>query len=352
MHKLLLWVLCLFLVGGCREQPSQKRLSLDFEELTGKELPTWKYVQTKEDWAHLRLFQHIYDRQKHAPRDATARIPQSVHFIWLGPNPFPLKSIENVRSWMGKNPDWTFYFWTDRPRPLPVPGMIERRVQEFSFLKLGECFAKTSNMGERSDVLRYEILYKEGGVYVDHDVVCFQSFDVLNHTYDFYCGIDMPYTSNLPSCIFTTNNLIGVRPHHPILLRCMHKLADQWDEIEKQYPGEDRDSTVNRVHHRTFWLFGEAVKEMHNLGDQRDIVFPAYYFDAPKDELALFARHQYAGVWHTEESAFELMVRKRLMTITKKSNLTLLIIGIVSSLNLLGLGAFFVYVRKGVRSSR
>lgn len=344
-----IWVaLFALLAGGCKQEPAKKQLSENFEDLTGKDLPTWKYIQTQEDKAHLNLFKQIYDSTKnylHEP-GSTARIPRSVHFIWLGPKPFPLKSIENVRTWMGKNPDWTFYFWTDRVRPLPVPGMTMRRVQDFSFLKLGDCFSKTENFGEKSDVLRYEILYQEGGVYVDHDVKCFKSFEPLNSSYDFYCGIDMPYTSNLPSCVFTTNNLIGIKPQHPIMLSCMNKLVEKWDEIEKNYPGEDRDSMVNRVHHRTFWLFGEAVKEMHNLTGNRDIVFPAYYFDAPNEELAIFARHQYAGVWHQSESVFELMVRKRLMTLTKKSNLTLLIIGVVSSLNLIGLGALFMYARR------
>jgi len=344
---ILLLIGCFALCGASCQKKNQVQppLSDDFESLTGKDLPTWQYVQTKEDVEHLQLFKAMYEQNKSLDTTAseTVRIPKNVHFIWLGPRAFPRESVENVRTWMAKNPDWTFHFWTDRHRPLPVPGMQMRRTQDLNFVKLRDCFAKSDNYGEKSDLLRYEILFQEGGIYVDHDVKCFKPFDVLNRSYDFYCGIDMPYTSSLPSCVFTTNNLIGAKASHPILMRCMELLAEKWDLIEQDYAGADRDSTLNRVLHRTFWLFGEAIKQTANKDNNRDIVFPAYFFDAPKEELAIFARHQYAGSWHEKESDYEKMVRQRLMTLTKKSNTLLLLVGILSALNFIGwITVFFV----------
>ena len=353
--RFLSWMLIIctcLLIGSCQKKKTlEPPRSDDFESLTGKNLPVWKFVQTQQDFEHLNLFKRMYEMRKGHLNSSQeeVRIPKVVHFIWIGPLPFPRESVENVRTWMAKNPDWTFNFWTDYKRPLPVPGMHLRMIQDVSFLKLQECFSKSDNYGEKSDLLRYEILYKEGGVYVDHDVKCFKSFDTLNQSYDFYCGIDMPYTSSLPSCIFTTNNLIGVKPSHPVLLRCMDLLVDQWDQLEYEYPGEDNDARLNRVLHRSFWLFGEAVKQLSNQGDNRDIVFPAYYFDAPKEELALYARHQYAGSWHENESVFEKMVRERLMILSKKSNKILLFFGVVTLLNFLGLAALFILLRRSLR---
>ncbi len=340
--------LCLLLVllVACQKKTVQRPHSDDFESLTGKDLPAWDYVQTAADQEHLQLFKRMYELKKGLIGASNQqRIPNVVHFIWIGPQQFPRSSVENVRSWMAKHPGWTFNFWTDRERPLPCPGMKLRLIHNLSFLKLRPCFAKADNYGEKSDLLRYEILYQEGGLYVDHDVKCFKSFTPLNCTYDFYCGIDMPYTSSLPTCIFTTNNLIGVCPNHPILMRCMELLAQNWDQIELDYPGTDRDSMLNRVLHRTFWFFGEAVKQ---ASSERDIVFPAYYFDAPKDELALYARHQYAGVWHENETPFEKMVRQRLMLLSKKSNKILLFFGVTSALNLLGLIALFILFKRAL----
>lgn len=347
--KHLLWILMLcFLAGACQKKTQIKFPSSDdFESLTGKDLPAWEYVQTKEDFEHLDFFKRMYELRKGllTASSGAERIPKIVHFIWVGPRPFPRESVENVRTWMAKNPEWTFNFWTDRNRPLPCPGMKLRKVQDLKFLKLKDCFAKADNPAEKSDLLRCEILYQEGGVYVDHDVKCFKSFDPFNKSYDFYCGIDMPNTSSLPSCVFTTNNLIGARPGHPILMHCMQNLVEKWDQISEEYPGADRDSVLNRVLHRTFWLFGEAVKSAGNQGENRDIVFPAYYFDAPKDELALFARHQYAGTWHETETSFEKMVRQRLMYLSKKSNKILLFVGAVSVINLIGLIFIFFKIK-------
>lgn len=352
MSKLLTLFGCiLLLMASCQKKREMHRpTSDDFESLTGKGLPVWEYVQTKDDVEHLDFFKKMYELRKgliDAP-SSMMNIPKTIHFIWIGPRAFPRESVENVRTWMAKNPDWTFNFWTDRQRPLPVPGMNVRMIQDLSFLKLQDCFSKSDNYGEKSDLLRYEILHAEGGVYVDHDVKCFKSFDVLNGAYDFYCGIDMPYTSSLPSCIFTTNNVIGAKPDHPILGRCMDMLVEKWDQIDKDYPGVGRDEMLNRVLHRTFWLFGEAVKTTSNQDGNRDIVFPAYYFDAPKEELAIFARHQYAGSWHETESDFEKMVRLRLMTLTKKSNKTMLMFGVVAGINIAGLLALYLLIRRSL----
>lgn len=347
-YVLVLFAVVLCLTSCQKKKESQFPSSDDFESLTGKDLPVWEYVQTKEDFAHLDFFKRMYELKKGllGAVEKESRVPKIVHFIWIGPRPFPRESVENVRTWMSKHPDWTFNFWTDRERPLPCPGMQLRLIKNFPFLKLRECYAKSDNFAEKSDVLRCEILYQEGGVYVDHDVKCFKPFDPLNAAYDFYCGIDMPYTSSLPSCIYTTNNLIGVKPKHPILMRCMEMLVEKWDQIQQDYPGTDRDAMLNRVLHRTFWSFGEAVKQVANEGENRDIVFPAYYFDAPKEELAIFARHQYAGVWHEKESEFEKMVRQRLMLLSKKSNKILLFFGVMSVLNLVGLVLLFFTFRR------
>lgn len=345
----LLAILLLALTSGCgKKKTYQKPTSDDFESLTGKNLPTWQYVQTKEDFEHLGLFKALYESQKAYLTSASneARIPKIIHFIWIGPRSFPRESVENVRTWMAKHPDWTVKFWTDRDRPLPVPGMQKMDIKDLQILKLRNCLQKSDNYGEKSDLLRLEILYQEGGIYVDHDVKCFKAFDPLNSAYDFYCGIDMPFRSSLPSCIYTTNNLIGVKPAHPIILRAMELIEKEWDPIQEAYPGTDHDAVLNRVLHCTFWLFGEAVKQVSNENGNRDIVFPAYYFDAPHDDLAIWSRHQYAGVWHENENPFEKMVRQRLMYLSKKSNKTLLFVGAMSALNIFGFITLFYMIRK------
>jgi hypothetical protein len=337
----------LLLLASCGKR-EERPLAADFESLMGKDLPEWQYVQTQEDRDNLAFFGARFNEYRvlldHPPERTL--IPRVLHFIWIGPKPFPRESVENIRSWIAKNPDWTVLFWTDRERPLPHPAMQLRLLKDFSWRRLEECFHKSDNYGEQSDLWRSEILYREGGVYADHDVKCIRSFDSLNRAFDFYCGLEVPYKTALSSSVMPTNNLLGSRPGHPVLRYYMDWLVEHWDQIERDYPGKDRDAVINRVSHRTFSALGIALKAVSNQEGNRDMVFPAYYFNAPKDEWALFARHLYAGSWFENESAFEKMTRERLMYLSKKANRTLLWVGVLAACNLIGFGGLFLALRR------
>lgn len=320
----------------------------------GKQFPAWRYVQTAEDFENLQFFKAAYE--KNIPflgiKSAMLRTPKIIHFIWIGPKPFPRESIENVRTWIAKHPDWTIKFWTDRDRPLPHKQMQLVRIQDFQFSHLFDCYKKSDNYAEKSDLLRYEILYQQGGVYADHDVKCFQSFEPLCRAFDFYCGMEMPYPTSLSSSVLPTNNLIGSRAGHPILKRSMDWLAQEWDRIDREYPGKDKDAVINRVAHRTFLALGESFKQVCNKGSNRDVALPTFYFNAPEDRLAIFSRHFYKGTWFENESDFEKNVRERLMKISKKTNKILLAFGVFSFINIVGLTLLFLKYQKIHRAVR
>ena len=347
----LIFVFIALALTGCKRTEAPKQMpGTDFESLMGKDLPDWKYVHTPEDFANLAFFKGVYEKNISWLEKATeqVKVPKVIHFIWIGPKSFPIESIENVRSWIGFHPDWKVKFWTDRERALPHPEMELCRIQDLDLIKCGPLYRKSDNYGEMSDLLRLEILYKEGGIYVDHDVQCLKSFELLNKAYDFFCGMEVPFPSTLSSSLTPTNNTLGSIPGHPLIMRCMEWLEENWDRIEEAYPGRDRDSTINRVSHRTFFVTGEMFKKHANQGTV-DIAFPSYYFNSPKDEWALFAQHKYKGTWFENESPFEKMAKKRLMYLSKKANKLLLAVGILGGLNLLGfglLGLLFLRLRK------
>lgn len=340
------------LLAGCVKKKETEKKA-DFETLMGSQDPAWQYVQTPEDFENLNFFKTVYE--KNIPflemKSTMFRVPKVIHFIWIGPKAFPRESIENVRSWIAKHPDWTFKFWTDRDRPLPHKQMQMARIQDLQFIKLLDCYKKSDNYGEKSDILRYEILYQEGGIYVDHDVKCIQSFEPLNKGFDFFCGMELPYKTCLSSSVLPTNNVIGSRPGHSILKRCMDWLSDNWDRIDNEYPGKDRDSVINRVAHRTFLVLGETFKLLANKEGNRDIALPTVYFNAKEDKQALFSRHLYNGTWFENESEFEKIVRERLVKITKKTNKILLFFAVFSLLNILGFTLLIIKYRKRTRSA-
>jgi hypothetical protein len=72
-------------------------------------------------------------------------------------------------------------------------------------------------IGERVDVLRYDILYRYGGIYADCDCICLKPFDTFAYSYDFFGGLFQPMFASRPTAIFLQNCLLGAKPEHPII---------------------------------------------------------------------------------------------------------------------------------------
>ena len=119
-------------------------------------------------------------------------------------------------------------------------------------------------MGARADILRLEILYREGGVYIDTDFECLkpQIFDVLNTAYDFYCGLHPLDCRDL--CM--NNAIVGSIPEHPIIEACI-----------KQLNLKTSTSTRDEVVLRGPGLFTRMTLQ-HMNKDHKDMVFPPSFF--------------------------------------------------------------------------
>lgn len=109
---------------------------------------------------------------------ATSRIPKILHQIWLG-SPFPDKYKVLTDLWKQKHPDWTFLLWT------------EKEIEEFGLTNKW-MYDNMRNPSAKSDVVRYEIAYSYGGVYLDTDFYCCQNMDELLYL-DFFCGMGGSY---------------------------------------------------------------------------------------------------------------------------------------------------------------
>lgn len=132
-------------------------------------------------------------------------IPRIFHFIWLG-SALPQKFEPFITSWKTQHPTWTIKIWTEKEAS--TFPLVNRKL-----------FNESSNHGYRSDLLRYEILQQEGGVYVDIDFFCTQSIDELAQSFNFF-GCLFPHQT------IVANGIIGSIPHHPILQQCIEKVRE------------------------------------------------------------------------------------------------------------------------------
>ena len=231
-------------------------MASDYEMLMGKGTHLWQHVKTEQDRLHLKFFETLYEKNAESSSAKKNSIAKVVHCIWLGPEEFPASSLKQVQSWIDKHPSWSLMFWTDLDRTVPHPKMQKRLVENFAFYKLEDCYDSCDNVAEKSLILRYEILWQEGGVYMDHDFLLLASLDPLQENFDFYCGLECLGPTVFSTSIFPSPHLIASCPHHPAIGKTIDWLKDHFLELESAYSGVDSPSRVSNSAHLQLFLMG------------------------------------------------------------------------------------------------
>lgn len=90
-------------------------------------------------------------------------IPKIIHQLWIGPKPAPIKLMN---TWKEKHPDFEYILWN-----------------ESEFAKRGITFRTAAKMEltkeicGKVDMMRWELLYQYGGVFIDADSFCIEPLD-------------------------------------------------------------------------------------------------------------------------------------------------------------------------------
>jgi len=135
-------------------------------------------------------------------------IPKKLHWIWLGKNDIPQEFL-NFRETFTKNfPEYECYVWTDD--------------DDYEWLINKKYFDVAPNMAGKADILRYEILNKYGGIYIDTDFECYKNFEYLiNEVEGFSASEDNKHISI---------GIMGFIPNHPLLLEIIKKIPESIDK--------------------------------------------------------------------------------------------------------------------------
>ena len=142
-------------------------------------------------------------------------IPKRIFRIWLGP-----KKIKPL-----------FQVWWERFHELHPGWELEtvrdRDVETFPSFKgeIKKIFNYCSTQSERSDVLRYVVLYELGGVYIDTDVFPIKPFDdLMDDPKPFFCW-------QTKKCLESA--VIGAPPKHPAIKAVMDAFPGHyWDHSQ------------------------------------------------------------------------------------------------------------------------
>lgn len=186
---------------------------MNFEESMWKcntamdDSPTWKVME--------KAYADNAYRYVHVMSDSTQvnKIPKILHQFWHG-GPLPEKYKALTDKWKAMHPDWTVLLWD------------EQKVAEFGLANKW-MYENMKNPSAKSDVVRYEVVYSYGGVYVDTDFLPCKNLDKLLYL-DLFCGIVGSYDGTLKNGeTALAPSIFGASQGNGILEKIIIKIGQQ-----------------------------------------------------------------------------------------------------------------------------
>ena len=176
-------------------------------------------------------------------------IPKIIHQLWIGPKPAPTKFMD---TWKEKNPVFEYIRWSEEE-------LVKRNM-------VIECKNRVDEMEEingKADIIRWEILYKYGGVFVDADSICIEPIDDVLMTKKCFAGWEQEELR--PGLIAT--GTMGFPPKHPLVRHAI-------DHIKQNCV------SVAVTKKRAWITVGPMLlTNLYNTGFYKDLtIFPSYSF--------------------------------------------------------------------------
>jgi hypothetical protein len=123
-------------------------------------------------------------------------IPRVFHRIWLGRKPMPPEFVEWGQSWLDHHPGWKMKLWTEDNLPKS---------------RYPDLLARCPHYSQQSNVFRYELGLREGGVYVDTDFECLKNIEPLIENLTCFTAYEMDDHTHIHAI---NTAFFGTAPRH------------------------------------------------------------------------------------------------------------------------------------------
>lgn len=177
-------------------------------------------------------------------------IPRLMHFVWVGP-PMPDRYADWISAWRTMHHGWDVRVWGDDD----LDWLHNHQIYDRAHL-----LAPGSEGQLRSDVARYEILHRHGGVYLDCDFEPRRPLDDLLGTECFAAW----ETDD----VWVNNAVLGAVPGHEL----MHDLI-------ARLPHSVRRNRGRRPNHMTGPRFLTPLAKRHGITVHPSTLFYPYRWD-------------------------------------------------------------------------
>ena len=161
-------------------------------------------------------------------------IPKKIHYCWFGGKPMPEQMIRFIESWKKYCPDYEIIRWDENNYDL---------TKSIPFVKQAyEC----KKYAFVSDYVRLDVMYHDGGIYMDTDIELVKPLDSFLH-HRFFTSteyiednvrllnvnkrLNSDGTKKNPDDIIVGIGIMsafwGVEPKHPYMLDCLNFYKDK-----------------------------------------------------------------------------------------------------------------------------
>ncbi len=245
----------------------------------GDSLLQGQYVSKKTSEAVAKCNHNALTKDVVAAKD----IPLTTHHIWLTNPENPKELSDHMLAWAKKsaavlsgNANWKNIFWVNEKKLIPNTvkelekvGCLFKEIYELGPLQLEREYSSAmsaSKFGLASDILRYEILDKLGGLYFDTD------YDLLADPYKLHGQVDF-YTGIEPFGKFKAGNaIIGAKPNHPIIKNMMEHIKQWTDQNTAPKFLKDCSNFDQTIYITGPFGFTKAYLEHSNVENNIDVV--------------------------------------------------------------------------------
>jgi mannosyltransferase OCH1-like enzyme len=232
---------------------------------------------------------HRYRRElryQHPLQLNTAPIPRKVWQTWkVGPLGFEQKHSDAAKTWPAKNPSYRYEVLTD-------DNALEYLEEHYGVHAINrpdfvELYRKLNITIIKADLLRYLVMYAEGGVYADIDVEALRPVDRFiperysEEEVDMIIGveIDEPAFAKHPvlgsKCMSFCQWTFAARPRLPVMMRLIENIQEWLHELsgEKGVPISELKLDFNEVISGTGpSAFTRAIIQQMNAQSQDKVV--------------------------------------------------------------------------------
>lgn len=207
-----------------------------------------------------------------SPIPGAAAIPRVFHRVWIG-GAMPAEYVRYGEQWLALHPGWTMRTWSDADL-----DVVEDR----------DLFDRLTPVSAKSNLLRYSVLWRHGGVYLDTD------FEPLSNIEPLLDGEQCVVGEESPGLV--ASGFIACVPGHPVLRAALDGAAESFDsQPELTSPYRTGPQHFTRSIRRARAATGCSVKVL-----SRDVLYP-YTFDQHDLPAVTFpasaAVHRWAQSW-------------------------------------------------------